>query len=1421
MKNMLRRLKSIEVDRRAKRFLAAWLGICIVLELLMSGVAPLGSFAGSEGMLPVHEIKIPEKKIRNALKNGDSFWDSEDVNLRIPYKDEERREAAIEKVEELLLGMNVVTQEGGSNWSAIVAAYTNDDTDKEDFTIDQVMLIGLNGSKTENCIFKLKITNAEGIVIRSMTVTGYSMDGSSGFAATPSEATPSEATSSEAVSSEATPSETVISDGVAVVTATAERAKNKTVELKATASDAEEEGGDTKDGLKATASDAASEEADESSERYGYEEDYTLQMSEEEIAGVVEYRKTISLFAAASPQEENRMAEAAQSSARAPMLIARTETIVTASAYAGEDGSQGNIVTVDVTAPRKIVEAGNTTTFFEFSGRYSKVDNKLPETAYAMVSFAATDPDGNEYTRLGEPNPSAPSADDLGEVNEDIGEDWEKVKELLQKRGNTTEGWKVIQITNDSYYFYSAEEGVAILPIKGGGSSSSDISIRLSFQNGVTKDGTKVTAVPSLLNQEEIIEAYKSSGNLGPGQNSDEIIKQKFQYSEPVEVESTADFYWDLVKKSTQTTNLGNLLTGTDVSGEGNILFNIKAKPNYKTNENWNVHYTKAYTVSDKMMFGGFYIDAKDYTVEIKSDTDEAGNVYLTKGDESIKLIDLLITREKDFNKLKAGASADSGDFKKIIRTEPVYENDTPEDGKIVGIKFDYTLENHTLESDTPVDLKLYNGEVNGEGTLSVKFALGAVQKAGLIVFNTKPGGKPTLKNEAYFDAYSNMYEGPDYPSEEGETKKEDGKKTHHSYSSTQLMANEAYPLSKTAYHYQKENGTLVEAKEENKIFEPEGEVYYKIEVTNNGYADDTFSIRDILPDGIDADATDLESLFVAGEEIKKTDDGSWPKTESGKSGQQNYVEWSLKIPARAKAELLIKAKIKGVQELTASNIDTKFVNKAEWYRTSNLNQVLAKDTAEVVVNLNQLTAENIKFNKTLKSADGETLLVGDSVTYELQTRLDESITERQWLTITDNWPGDQINLAQVDGINPEALVILRDGAGEEIARFENTVGYTQAPLLPWHFKKNGIAMDSRDIPNISSVEISTYVSPDKQGIEDEKQGVAVKLNGTLTDGGEIVNNASTSVEGAPGSSATLTALGMSIEKKAYYIGGETAKAGITDANSTQYPVTSYLTFAGGDVICYEVKVKNTGEASAIFPEIKDDFSKLFGDEAKTPELAEATLNKTRASLFYSTDSGSKKNWTAVEAGPDNGIINIKIQDIKPEGLAKGEECVLRFYVKVPAEAVKETTAVYKNTATASLTLGDKPYKITASADISTVPEGEQSVSIDKEVFAVGKIFNRNGSNPNYDQEAYLDGARWNTREIGAGTGYMPDEEILSVAKDDYILYKITITNEGKTPLQIYEVRTGCHRELSMTAFMNLVQLRGYASLSREQTNCI
>lgn len=1372
MKGMWKILQR-KVDDKAKRVLAAWLGICIVLELVMSGAAPMGIFA-DDGSLPVHEITVTEKSIRDALKNKDAFWDSEDVNLKIPYKKEEQKEAALEKVEELLLGMTVVTQKSGKDWSAIVAAYSDGDTSEDDFTVDQVILVGLNGNQEKNCIFRLKITNAEGIVIKTMTVTGYSMDGQSGSPGTPSEATSSEATPSSTELLKATDSDAEEEDSILAFVS--QSFVQSDMELIASSSDA----ADVEEGLVAAtsselSSDTETREEGETERRYSYEEDYTLYMNESEIANVVEYRKTRSLLQASSPQEENELVEESRRNTAPPMMIAKAGAIVVASAESKSDGSNGNIAEVEVKAKKEEVETGESTSFFELSARYSEIDGTLPGTAYAMAQFTAENPDETPYRWLGEPDSKATSVDELEDSK--AKDDWKQIEKLLTKKSYSTEGWKRIAITADDYYFYSADAGMAVMPVKGGGSSTSGVDIRFSFKNGVTKDGTKVTAKAGLLNLAEIIEAYKK-----PGHGSDEdIIKEKFIFSEDAEVKSTADFYWDNVQEDVQPTSLGNMLTDIKYP-DGHVLFRILTKPNYKDQPAQNVHFTKAYTISDTMTFDGFYLDLTGYEVQIVDDDKANGDVNLIHktNQKSIPLLELLITREANFKKLKSDYK--DGDFEYSIKTKLLYENNDESTNKVTGVQFDYTLVNHTLDSGNPVDLKFYNGY--REGVTSAALKVKNLVDNGILKYQAGPGGVPQIKNQVDFEAYSNQYKETDYS--HGKTEgKTDGKTVHSSQAEISIKATDAYPLTKTAYHMEGE--TLVEAKEENKVFTPGSEIYYKIIVTNGGYSTDAFKIQDTLPTGINPQTVSLEKIKIGSEELAKNS-AEWPKTENSETGP---IAWEVKIPSGETAELLFKATIKKAEDFSKDSISTELENKACWYRSSHLDSKLAEDNAIVYVNLNQLTKENLEFEKVLEdSKDEGPLLVGDNVTYSLNARVTEEIKTEQWLTITDEWPGDQIELQKMSGIRPGSIVILKNEAGEEIARFENKGTSDRELLLPGDFTKNGKSMDAKDIPNIRYVEVSTYVPPYKEGGENISQGVTVILTGKLTAAGEIENKASTSVEGV-GGAAKLHSLGMSIEKKAYYISQETAEQGINEENSKKYPVTPYLTFTAGDVVCYEVEVKNTGEALSITPVLTDDISKLFGEGTSVPELVEATLDgESKATAFYSIGTDiNNRTWVSLPV--ENGKITLDSGSVAEEGIKPGESLMLRFYVRVPEGAIKEETSDYENIATASLELGGQNYQISAAADISTVPEGEQAVSIHKEVFAVGSKFDRPGTKTRpgeRDANAYLEGARWNTPEIGPGAGYNPDTSILSVNKGDYVIYKVTLQNDGKIPLQIFEV---------------------------------
>ena len=108
----------IKKDGKIRRMLAACLGICMVMQIIIGGLLPLGTYAGDGRPVEVN-ISITEKQIRKALANKEPVEEWDDINLKIPYRLEEKKEAARELLESTLLRMTVVTKRAVSDLSLI------------------------------------------------------------------------------------------------------------------------------------------------------------------------------------------------------------------------------------------------------------------------------------------------------------------------------------------------------------------------------------------------------------------------------------------------------------------------------------------------------------------------------------------------------------------------------------------------------------------------------------------------------------------------------------------------------------------------------------------------------------------------------------------------------------------------------------------------------------------------------------------------------------------------------------------------------------------------------------------------------------------------------------------------------------------------------------------------------------------------------------------------------------------------------------------------------------------------------------------------------------------------------------------------------------------------------------------------------
>ena len=195
MAGMFRKIKE---DGRLRRTMAAWLGICIVVQMVFGSLGAVRTYAG-DTIYKV--ITVSEKEIIKGVKRATGKDHEYVPNIdrkKLPYANEELKDDAIDKITPFLMGTSIIEQKkAGDNCSVIVAVSGEElpaSGSEAEYAAENVIFIGFNGNKDSDCVFTLQIVDANDIVIRSMTIITYKQDGA---AATPPEASGSEATPSE------------------------------------------------------------------------------------------------------------------------------------------------------------------------------------------------------------------------------------------------------------------------------------------------------------------------------------------------------------------------------------------------------------------------------------------------------------------------------------------------------------------------------------------------------------------------------------------------------------------------------------------------------------------------------------------------------------------------------------------------------------------------------------------------------------------------------------------------------------------------------------------------------------------------------------------------------------------------------------------------------------------------------------------------------------------------------------------------------------------------------------------------------------------------------------------------------------------------------------------------------------------------
>lgn len=1264
--------KKLKENSKLRRTLAAWLGICLVAQMVIGSLGSMSVFADNT----IYKvITVSEKEILNGVKRAVGKGPDDVPNIKskvLPFGIDELNEDAEDKITPFLMGTSIIRQDKlGDSCSAIVAVSGEEfsGVDGEtDYIADNVVFIGLNGNKKSDCVFTLQIVDAKNIVIRSMTIITYSQDSS---VASPPEASSSEATPSDGSGEPATPSA-------------------------------------------ATGSEANG---------YGFTEDRAREeLGEAELDDLVQKGDVATPGEAATPDHPEEPKDAVGPRMTVPsggFAIAYAES----SAITGGKVAQINAFLAD---GHEELASGAIGTF-HIAADYSVVDDKLPEYAYFTVDFEVNNHKGEPFGNIRGPESEA-GARPVSSLGSERQREWQKIHNLLEESDEYAEAavsgdWKMITAETNTY-FYSAEAKLAVFGIQNGGTAITDLPIFFTFDNYVTPIGSSITATPGILNWEELKEAYENSA--GPVHSGDAALI----IGGAVTITSNAQFWWQNLAVESDSKNLGNMITGNETADE--IIYKISARKDYKSD--LGLLYTTSYNLRSVMSFQGFSLNIQGYGLA-EDTTNKKGELYLTKnGANTAKLVGL---------KLPGGYNSGQ------VKVTPIYKDGDSSTRLITGFEVNYRLDNGTLGSSGPADM----ADINKD-QLNIYLGIGTVLKKAkaIVEYDSVSELMPSVENHVYFDAYSIMSEEPSF---DGQTDQNDGVTNHHSESALKLEAQKAFSLVKEAYT---DRSYSTKAEGEYKIFEPGSTVYYKISVKNNGYTDEPFDIVDTLPGGLDPATVETLSAEVGGKALPPSE----YMDESVNTERSPVTKTWKNITIRRGQEAVVKfrAVLKEKAEFADADkkISTTQTNNAKWYRSSDAERKNHLGTSDVTVyvNLNTLMSSDVNFSKNLEKSGSENAepAVGSDVTYSLKADLTEGIRNNHWITLRDNWP-DSITLKEITNIPSQAIVVIREN-GRVIKQFEN--------------KKTGA--DSWNNLGLSgktgiTVEAKVYLKPGA--------GADLKLKGTILTEGETINRAQ--AEGGEGGgwqeseSVPLYAVGASIEKKAYYI-GSSQKNNITDETTGQYPVDQSVTFRHGDVVCYEMTLKNIGK-DGFKATVTDDVSKLFGEDVN-PIYAEAKLGET-GSVFMR--KSTEKAWTKLT--PEKGGSEALNQPVE---LAKGEIITFRIYLEIPEDA---TVLLPENTVSAILYYPEKPekkYTINAMASI-TINEDVQEASIDKEVYAVARELKQENG------RVYLKGAKWNNPDLGEGTGLVQDESILTVGRGDYIFYRITIHNDSdEEPLRLYEI---------------------------------
>lgn len=1310
----------MKIEKKSgKRILASVLGICMIMQIFGWNLLSLRSYAEDRGMLKKN-ISVTEEELMKAVKKmSDSNADEVLKDSVLPYT-KMQNEAIRPYLEELLYDSVMVKQQKlGDKCSAIVAVKAVND-DSNKGAFDYSRILMIGLNGNDDRDCEF-----------TLKITG---------------------------------AENLEMEAVEVVT----YHKNEVIasDSDATASDSDST---------PTNPDAVETDSNSIGKVYDFIPDGGKELDQEAVENLVEKKKEnkpalLSLFTADQTLDEGSGENAPQEKVFPKMTVPSREfAVAKAESVRMPVQTDGKIASVNVYADETTVNSGVLNAIY-VNADYSVVDqNAAVEKVYFTVQFSLDTESKMDEESLRKLITGPESEGKEIEPGSEEEEDLEKIKALLLNSGSedyresAESSWKVIRIETDRY-FYCEDTMLAVLDLQSKesqfGSSISGLPFRFKFQNGITPDNTKLTASPGILNWEELEEQYEEAN----GTSARGMIK----VGDPAVVTSKAKFGWKQVTLSqtiNKDTGLGNLASG-EGGPAGEYYYTISTGHDYGQDKTQGVLYTKAYTIYDEMLFENFYIDVTGYNVI--DNPRRAGELVFEKaGTGNPKFIGLALPKSE----MKAGSA------------EPVYENDDVNSNKIIGLRIQYTVENDTLDSDSPADIDFLN-DTNGN-YIRIWFNIGGIRKEGMLRFtDSSPdsAGKvlPKVTNEVYYDAYSISSSEADYEpvKVKNQAVDTDNSTYHHSFAEVEARATQKYTIVKKAYT---DESLSQEAVEEHQVFSPGSEIYYKITVANQGYTYHTFKVTDAVPEGLNFDSVELIKMTVGQGQPLTGNDLPAVAANDGKK-----ITWGeILIPSGQTAELVVKAKIQPTEYFDNAKNNTSLTNTAIWYPAESDTE-LGRSSVSTFIASGALTKGQLEFSKILNS-NVTGAVIGTSVTYKLAAYTNEKAPAgSHWITMTDNWPS-LLTLTMVWNLPERSLTVLRDADGNEIGRYAGG-GSAQ---LPGSFKKDGRTITASDVSRIAKVDVSIFA---------DRQEKSVFLTGKVNEGGTVKNDATVSGGGSGsegsgsgdgsgeigGSTARpFTALALALEKKSYYIPASQSGS-ITEALCRKTPATTGITFNADDVVCYEIKVTNTntkkGQDLTIEPTIEDDLTKIVDSNGipmtENPDFVSADLSGKKGSVFYR--KGNSGDWTGIQT-PGDGKLHLELTGDK--ALAAGETGTILIFMTVPDSAVGSSTKTYTNKAVASVIVGDR-HEIPASATISTLKVEKQEASIEKEVLAVGSRLETKGN------DICLAGARWNQKWIsnGEGKGFKEELETLTAGKGDYVLYRVKLNNESDSPLKIYEI---------------------------------